>query len=150
MSKKLPKYLSRFFLMICMMVSLQATAQRFGDNLGNHSATDTLRMRGFNLLQAGGITIGTYNFLNNSVALQIDAVNKAVLIPRINDTTAISNPVNGMLVYSLANETFYVRQGGRWITFGSISNGVTTLNGRVGSLVIGGTLPFQFYKMGIV
>eukprot|EP01137_Pigoraptor_chileana_P021448 Opistho-2@85187 len=115
-----------------------ANAQRFGDNLGTHRASDTLRMTNNFIVNAKGVVIGSTTVLNNSVALQIDAANRALLISRVVDTALILQPVNGMLVYQTGDDKFYVRQGGSWVTFGTFSGGVTTINGEIGDITING------------
>ena len=102
------KYIVICILLIVALVST-ANAQRFGDNLGDHRATDTLRMNNFRIVNAQGIAIGTARILNNNIALQIDGLDKALLLPRVSDTLAIpdANAVNGMLLYSLADDKFY-------------------------------------------
>ena len=108
-----------------------ANAQIFGDNLGNHKATIDLNMQGNKIINAQGLIVGNSIFLNNtSVALQIDASDKALLISRVFDTNKIAAPENGMIIYSNSDDKFYTRQAGVWAVFGSNSGGVTTLNGR--------------------
>ncbi|MEN9298374.1 MAG: hypothetical protein RLZZ429_687, partial [Bacteroidota bacterium] len=137
--RKLIKYIAICLLILFAFLS-SAKAQRFGDNLGDHRATDTLRMNNFRIVNAQGIAIGTARILNNNIALQIDGLDKALLLPRISDTLAIpdANAVNGMLVYSLADDKLYVRQAGFWRTFGSVGNGVASLNGQVGAVNMNG------------
>ncbi len=130
-------------LVLGMLFSLvyTADAQLFGDNLGSHKASQDIDMSNKKVINAQGLIVGSTVFLNNtSIALQIDAADKALLISRIFDTSAIAEPVNGMLVYSDFEDKFYVRQAGVWVTFGTFngSSGVTTLNGKVGNLVIQG------------
>ncbi|MCK9403782.1 MAG: hypothetical protein M0Q26_10325, partial [Chitinophagaceae bacterium] len=118
-----------------------ADAQLFGDNLGSHKASQDIDMSNKKVLNAQGMIVGSSFFLNNtSIALQIDAADKALLISRVFDTSAITEPVNGMLVYSDFNDKFYARQAGEWVTFGAFngSSGVTTLNDSVGSIIIKG------------
>ncbi|TAJ54639.1 MAG: hypothetical protein EPO58_08325, partial [Chitinophagaceae bacterium] len=132
---------TKHVIAICVLLFSLVTvtnAQRFGDNLGTHRATDTLRMTNNFIVNAKGVVIGSTTVLNNSVALQIDASNRALLIPRVFDTVLILQPVNGMLVYQTGDDKFYVRQGGAWVTFGTFSGGVTTLNGEIGDITING------------
>ncbi|WP_037360213.1 hypothetical protein, partial [Asinibacterium sp. OR53] len=138
MRRNLHKIAGFICLLAFTFTATTSRAQTFGDNLGNHTATDTLRMRGFNILQAGGITIGTYAFLNNSVALQIEATDKALLLSRVSDTSAIANRVDGMLIYSNADHQFYACQAGIWQAFGLTNRGVTAINGKIGSITIAG------------
>jgi hypothetical protein len=138
---------------ICVMLfsfMYTANAQKLGDNLGNHKAKDTLRMGNNYIVNAKGIAIGSSTLLNDYIGLQLDSADKAILIPRIQDTALIPGlfAINGMMVFQLKDATFYVHQGseshpggviGHWATFGSFSNasGVTTLNGSIGNLIIG-------------
>ncbi|HEX7691872.1 MAG TPA: hypothetical protein VF408_05760, partial [Sediminibacterium sp.] len=91
------------------------------------------------IVNAKGIVIGSSVLLNDtSIALQIDASNKALLLSRVTDTASVVMPENGMLVYSKKDNMFYFRQADKWITFGTFNGGVTTLNGQLGDIVIGG------------
>lgn len=129
-------------ILVVVLLSLvfRTNAQTFGDNLGNHRATDTLRMGGYRIVNAQGIAIGTARILNNNIALQIDGLDKALLIPRVIDTLAIpaANAVNGMLIYSLVDNKFYFRQKSGWVNFGTQNNnsGVVSFNGQVGAIVM--------------
>ncbi|PSL43073.1 hypothetical protein CLV51_10967 [Chitinophaga niastensis] len=135
-SMKLKQLFSLLILIMAgMMVTVTVKAQvRFGDNLGNHKATDTLRMQNNFIVNAKGVAIGTAVMANNNVALQVDGSNSSILIPRITDTTAITTPLNGMIVYNSNNNKFYVRQNGVWVTFASSSTGaaVTSLLAAAG------------------
>ena len=133
-------------IFLCLVKSLNA--QSFGDNMGNHTAAMDLNMKSHNVVNAAGVVIGSSIFLNNSIALQIDGANKALLLTRIKDTTAIENPVNGMLVYATSDDKFYARQAGTWISFGGFSNGQTAINGEVGSISIAGDSTVQIAKTG--
>ncbi|HCL06921.1 MAG TPA: hypothetical protein DHW64_13625, partial [Chitinophagaceae bacterium] len=137
----IPKGLVILVLVLLSFVS-NTSAQKFGDNLGNHIASDTLRMNGFRIVNAQGIAIGTARILNNNIALQIDGLDKALLLPRVTDTLAIpnANAVNGMLVYSLVDDKFYFRQNGVWVNFGTQNNiaGVVSFNGQVGAITMSG------------
>ena len=85
-----------------------AQAQEFGDGLGNHIADTTLNMNNKPIINALGIVIGSTTFINSqSIALQIESADKAILISRVFGTGAILAPVNGMLVYSTFDDKFY-------------------------------------------
>ncbi|WP_293788391.1 hypothetical protein [uncultured Pedobacter sp.] len=94
-----------------------AKAQKFGDNLGNHTATKDLQMAGKSIFNAEGIAIGTATISNGSVALQIGSANKAILISSVTANTDIATPVNGMIVYNNTDNKFYLYQNGAWVTF---------------------------------
>lgn len=140
--RKLASVPKGFIILLVVVLSLvsKTDAQTFGDNLGSHRASDTLRMGGNRIVNADGIAIGTARILNNSIALQIDGLTKSLLIPRVTDTLAIPevNAVNGMLVYSLADNKFYFRQKDVWVNFGTqnSSSGVVTFNGQVGAITM--------------
>ncbi len=68
-------------LVVLLSLVVKTNAQTFGDNLGSHIATDTLRMNGFRIVNAQGIAIGTSRILNNNIALQIDGLDKSILFP---------------------------------------------------------------------
>jgi hypothetical protein len=98
--------------------------QKFGDNLGNHSATKDLLLNSYQLLNANGITIGTAVFSSTSVALEISATNKALLISRLAthaDMLALT-AVNGMLVYVTGDSKFYLYQGNAWAPISTSPN----------------------------
>ena len=99
-------------------------AQTFGDNLGNHKATKDLLMQTKKILNTDGVAIGTATFTNASIALQIDAADKAILIPRVATNAAIATPINGMIIYNTTDKKFFLFQGGvdvagggSWVTF---------------------------------
>ena len=94
-----------------------AQAQKFGDNLGNHTATKDLQMAGKSIFNADGIAIGSASLVNGSVALQIGGVNKAMLVSTVSANTDIVAPVNGMIVYNSTDNKFYMYQNSAWVTF---------------------------------
>lgn len=118
-----------FFLLV-LLAQVASAQQKMGDNLGNHKASLDLNMntkdvKNVQLLNAGGVVIGTATAVSNSsVALQITGSDKAMLVPRVTNLLSatspsipISNALNGMMVYDLATNKFYVRQNGAWTTF---------------------------------
>lgn len=113
----------KFLKAAALVAILSATSymanaqQKFGDNLGNHKATKDLNMNTKKILNAEGIAIGTATLLNESVAFQVDGSDKAILIPRVAANTAITNPVNGMIIYNYVADKFFLYQGNAWSTF---------------------------------
>lgn len=110
--------------------------QKMGDNLGSHKAKMTLdlnnnNIKGVSVFNAKGAVIGTASQLSNeSVALQFQGTNKAMLISRVTNLLSSSNPsiptalaLDGMMVYDIATSQFYFRQGGAWVKFESLSLG---------------------------
>ncbi|PSL43074.1 hypothetical protein CLV51_10968 [Chitinophaga niastensis] len=93
---------------------------KMGDNLGNHKATDSLRMQGKPIDSASAIGVGIY--APNSKAL-LDLTSpagagngKGLLLPRITDTTGIANPVPaGMMIYSASDGKVYYHDQVRWV-----------------------------------
>ena len=129
-------------MVICVMLfSLvyTANAQKFGDNLGNHIAVKPLDMNNKSVVNAAGVYIGFQVAIDSAnIALQIESSNKALRISRVADTSSIAVAYTGMLIYSQKDDTFYGRQNGKWVAFGSFSGGVTTINGQFGNFVIQG------------
>jgi hypothetical protein len=50
-----------------------------------------------------------------SAALEISAEDKGLLIPRVADTSAVSSPAKGLLIYDLSSESFKYFTGSIWI-----------------------------------
>jgi hypothetical protein len=46
--------------------------------------------------------------------LELDGARGALLLPRVNDTTAIASPVKGMQVYSNYDNQVYINDGAKW------------------------------------
>jgi hypothetical protein len=99
----------------------QSRQIKLGDNLGDHMAAKDLDMNSKQILNAEGIAIGSATITNQNVAFQIDGTNKAILMPRVAALTAITTPVNGMLVYNSTDNKFYVRENGVWVSFATVS-----------------------------
>ena len=91
--------------------------QKFGDNLGTHIASKALDMNTQQILNASGVAIGTATLSNNSIALQIDGSDKAILIPRVATNGAILAPQNGMIIYNTTDNKFSLYQNGAWVNF---------------------------------
>lgn len=72
-----------------------------------------------------GIGIGT-NSPQASSALDITSTNKALLLPRVANTAAITAPVDGMMIYDLSSQCVKGYQNGAWTACGFLS---TSSNG---------------------
>ncbi|MCX6320101.1 MAG: tail fiber domain-containing protein [Bacteroidetes bacterium] len=49
-----------------------------------------------------------------SALLELNSVNKGLLLPRLADTSSISSPVKGLLIYNNTNNRTWVYNGSRW------------------------------------
>lgn len=108
------------FLLFCHFNTV--AQQRMGDGLGSHKAFQDLNMNSKTIVNAKGVLVGVASFSNNSVALQVDGLDKAILFPRITSLSNIAAPLNGMMVYNIADQKFYVRQADVWINFVNQAN----------------------------
>ncbi len=81
-----------------------------------------------------GVAIG-FAGLETSAALEIDSINKALLISRMSTSQRNAlTPVDGMLVYNNTSNTFNIRQNGAWLdlsTGGADGNGIYSGSGNV-------------------
>ena len=59
------------------------------------------------------VGIGT-TAVESSVILQLDATDKALLLPRVTNTAAIITPVNGMLIFDVSQNCIRGYQNGSW------------------------------------
>jgi uncharacterized protein (TIGR02145 family) len=69
--------------------------------------------------------------------LELKSTNQGLLLPRIADTTQVSKPVAGLLVFSLSDNSLYFYNGINWLKLAS-NNGVTFIYN--GASVTYGTL----------
>ena len=126
-------------------------AVKIGDNLGNHKATLDLNMNNQKIVSATGLALGTATFTNNSVSLELAASDKAILLNRVTALTDIVAPVNGMVVYNNADNKFYVRQNGVWVTFGVSTDLVISLTAAtVGNSPNGNGITFSSSQGNII
>jgi uncharacterized protein (TIGR02145 family) len=80
------------------------------------------------LAHSQGIGIGT-TAPDPAAVLELKSTNQGLLLPRIADTTQVSKPVAGLLVFSLSDNSLYFYNGTNWLKLAS-NNGVTfTYNG---------------------
>jgi hypothetical protein len=52
--------------------------------------------------------------IGNSSLLELESTNKALVLPRVTNTSAITNPVNGMMVYDLSSNCAKSYENGAW------------------------------------
>ncbi|SMC90206.1 hypothetical protein [Chryseobacterium sp. YR221] len=51
---------------------------------------------------------------NPSTDLELGSNNKALILNRVQNTSAVPNPVNGMMIYDLSEECVKAYQSGKW------------------------------------
>jgi hypothetical protein len=118
------KFSIQFIFIVSLIVSSCFStefviAQQIGDNLGSHTATADLNLNQKAVYNVNGLAIGSFTLANSSsVALQIEN-NKTLLLPRIAALSAITAPINGMMVFLTSDAKFYIYQAGAWTTFAS-------------------------------
>jgi hypothetical protein len=117
-STKVKSLILLLSLLFLLSRSLMAQVVQ-GDNLGSHKSTKDLNLNTKNLINASGLIIGAAAFTGNNtnIALEISGTNKALLLPRVASLPAIAQPIDGMLIYSSADNRVYVYQGNTWVTF---------------------------------
>ncbi len=76
-----------------------------------------------------------------SAILDVKATNKGMLVPRVSQTSAVSNPATGLLVYQTGGTPgFYYYNGSIWVY---IQNSATAVNGTAaGQVYVTGATPF--------
>ncbi|MES2773143.1 MAG: type VI secretion system tube protein Hcp [Bacteroidota bacterium] len=77
------------------------------------------------LAQTVGIGTATPD---NKAILDIVSANKGILIPRIVDTTSVTNPVEGMIIFNKSTKTPYYYNGSRWLSLGGMWSTLTAVS----------------------
>jgi hypothetical protein len=67
---------------------------------------------------AQNVGIGT-NTPNPNAILDISSTSKAVLIPRLVDTSNVSNPIEGMMIYNKNRKAPFFHDGNQWLSLGA-------------------------------
>lgn len=79
---------------------------------------------------------------NASAMLDVTSTDKGILIPRVASTGSITSPVNGLLVYSTADNTFNYYDGSAWKKVSTANSQWTTTGSNIyyntGGVAIGG------------
>ncbi len=102
-------------------------AMEFYINNGASGENSTLPGVGNDLklsITGSGVGMGIRN-PNTSAVLELASPNKGLLLPRINDTTAIASPTAGLLVYDRASNSPNFYDGARWQ---SMNNATSSTN----------------------
>jgi hypothetical protein len=68
--------------------------------------------------EAQNVGIGT-NTPNTNAILDISSTNKAVLIPRLIDTSNVSNPTEGMMIFNKNSKAPFFHDGKQWLSLGA-------------------------------
>ncbi|MFY7886928.1 MAG: hypothetical protein ACOVOV_19000, partial [Dolichospermum sp.] len=103
--------------------------------------------------QAG---IGTSNPNSNSI-LELQATNRALLLPRVANTAAIASPVNGMVIYDISSNCIRSFENNAWSGCWSTDSTNTTAtvtvdcgnSGFQGTMLSGIAIANGFYKVTI-
>ncbi len=90
------------------------------------------------------VGIGTNSPSTNAV-LDVSSTNKGILLPRVNDTTLVSNPSAGLMIYNKATRSPAFHDGTAWNTIATRTAATTantdsltyTITGATGSFVNG-------------
>lgn len=85
----------------------------------------------FTFSQNSNVGFGTLT-PDQSAILELQSTNKGLLIPRV-DTSSITNPATGLLIYRIADSSFYYFDGIIWRPLISIVNAMAGPTGATGS-----------------
>jgi hypothetical protein len=84
------------------------------------------------------VGIGTMNPSSNSI-LDLTSPDKGLLLPRVSDTSSVSNPSAGLMIYDINTQTPAFHNGARWNSLASAS----TLSGTYGD-----SITYSFFGPG--
>jgi uncharacterized membrane protein len=88
-------------------------------------------------------------------ALEIESTNKGLVIPRVANTAAILNPVNGMIIYDISSECFKGYQNGEWSGCGMTLSATASILAQIGAegdspdIVPSQVSASQLYSLGV-
>lgn len=97
------------------------------------------------VLRAQNVGIGTAS-PNANAALDIVSSNKALLLPRLNDTTAIATPAAGMVIYNQQTKSPNFHDGSKWTRVNDPAQNYVSLYGSMTYTVTGtsvGGIPYE-------
>ncbi len=92
-----------------------------------------------NLVTSQGVGIGTTTPSANA-ALDVSSTNKGLMLPRVNDTTLVTNPSAGLLIYNRKTNTPAYHDGSKWqsVFTAMATDSITyTVSGTTGGIVAG-------------
>lgn len=79
--------------------------------------------------------IGGSTITNSSTILDLQSTSKALILPRVTNTAAVTTPVNGMTIYDVALNKFRSYENGAWVN--TIGGGVS--DGDKGDITVSST-----------
>lgn len=99
--------MKKIFFLTCTMMMVLFTFGQIPQTAADYSYKGSINL---------GTGSGTYSATAPSTWLQMgpSGTTKAVIMPRVNDTSSVVTPTEGMVVYSLTTHKQYVRTIGRW------------------------------------
>ncbi|MEO7313381.1 MAG: type VI secretion system tube protein Hcp [Chitinophagaceae bacterium] len=75
---------------------------------------------------------------DSKAILDIVSTNKGVLLPRINDTANVTNPVEGLIIYNKNTKTPYYYDGKKWLSmFGTVTGSASSSTDSITYMVTG-------------
>ncbi|WP_412476483.1 beta strand repeat-containing protein [Flavobacterium sp. TBRC 19031] len=93
--------------------------------------------------------------ISPGAALEIESTNKGLVIPRVANTAAVTNPVNGMMVYDLSSQCFKGYQNGEWSGCGMTQSATASILAQIGAeadspdIVPSQVSATQLYSLGV-
>ncbi|MGB3078660.1 MAG: type VI secretion system tube protein Hcp [Saprospiraceae bacterium] len=99
------------------------------------------------------VGIGTTTPSTNS-ALDVHSTSKGLMLPRLNDTTNVSNPSAGLMIYDIQTKTPAFHDGARWNTVASQSvlmsntDSITYTISNAANGFTNGTFPLRAWSQG--
>jgi hypothetical protein len=93
--------------------------------------------------------------IGSSSALEIESTNKGLVIPRVANTAAVTNPVNGMMVYDISSQCFKGYQNGEWSGCGMTQSATASILAQIGAeadspnIVPSQVSAAQLYSLGV-
>ncbi|WP_412464287.1 beta strand repeat-containing protein [Flavobacterium mekongense] len=93
--------------------------------------------------------------ISPGAALEIESTNKGLVIPRVANTAAVTNPVNGMMVYDISSQCFKGYQNGEWSGCGMTQSATASILAQIGAeadspdIVPSQVSATQLYSLGV-
>jgi hypothetical protein len=90
------------------------------------------------VLQAQNVGIGTTN-PNNSAIVDITSTSKGLLLPRLADTSIVTSPVGGLVIYNQNTKSPNYYDGAQWNDVADARNNFVPLQGNITYTITGTT-----------
>ncbi|MEO7311516.1 MAG: type VI secretion system tube protein Hcp [Chitinophagaceae bacterium] len=93
--------------------------------------------------RAQSVGIGT-NAPSANAILDITSTNKGIMLPRVNDTTNVTGPSAGLLIFNKNTKSLNFYDGGRWqnLSTATLSSGLASDSLVYQTNIAGGVIPF--------